>query len=30
MRKLKKKDARGVWRFWWGEIHGDHYITSSL
>lgn len=29
MRKLKKKDQRGVWRFWWGEVHGDHYVTTS-
>lgn len=29
MRKLRKKDVRGTWRFWWGEVHGDYYITSS-
>ncbi len=29
MRKLKKKDARGLWRFWWAEVKDDHYITYS-
>lgn len=27
--KLKKKDARGRWRFWWGEVQGQVYYTYS-
>ena len=27
--RLKKKDARGLWRFWWGEVKGQYYQTYS-
>lgn len=28
-KKLKKKDANGRWRFWWGEVVGQVYYTYS-
>lgn len=28
--RLKKKDARGLWRFWWAEVKGQYYVTYSL